>query len=191
MLTAKTVFGISGTVLVVTAAVVQEAGAQIPMPDSLWPNTVAGWVALFLSFASAVGVIYAVHRASLQPILDRLNKIEQHFDQKIKEVEEGVDEKIEELNKGWEREFNAFTQANHERMNGFGARVARAENEIVVLTTIAKEFAVAMAESRTDRAHLNQELTGIRRLLEAVREDRMVFERQVLGTLARMRKDES
>lgn len=188
MLTAKTAFGVSASVMVLTAAAMQEAGAQIPMPENLWPDTVAGWVALFLSFASAVGVIYAVHRASLQPILERLNRMEKHFDDRIKEVEDGVDERIAELNKGWEREFNAFTQANHARMNGFGDRVQRNENEVIALIAISKELAVAMAESRTDRVHLNRELAGIRQMMEALREDRTVFERQVLGTLARIQK---
>jgi hypothetical protein len=164
------------------------AAAQTTAPEGLWPTTVAGWLALFLSLCSCVGIIYTLHRFSLKPVTDTMLRMERHFDDKISAVQQHYDEKIDDIREEWRAEFNNFTVATNDRLNGFGGRVADQQIQITRLQETASQLTTLMAQSAEDRRHINAQLNSILGEQGAARTDRQLFERQMLqmvGQIAR------
>lgn len=157
-------------------------------PESIWPITVTGWVSLFLSCASAIGVVYALHRMTLKPVIqsiketkDSVKEVQNHFDKVAEDVEKRVNDKID-------IELNRFSQAVEARLNGFGATQNSQAGDIRVLSAAQSQFASAMASSIEDRRHINYALQQILMGQDDVRKSNILFERQVLAMIADLSK---
>ena len=140
-----------------SAAVVTVAGVGIAnhSPDGFWPVTISGWLALATSVSALVVSGYLLYKKSLSPVVDSVDDLKEHFDTKIEALEEKYDAEFERMREGHERGMNSFTQAVHDRLNGFGARLEQNETDYEVINR-------QMGESQEDRRHLNQQLSEIR-----------------------------
>lgn len=148
----------------------------LPRPESIWPVTVAGWVTLFLSVASAIGVIYGLHRFSLKPVEKSIADIKEHFDSEIKAIKEDQ-----------VKEFNAFREAVTKDLNGFGSKQMEMDRELGIACDNVNELKESMAVSVEDRRHINITQDKILAMLEDARRDRVLFERQVLAMISDMK----
>jgi hypothetical protein len=174
--------------LVGIGAMAQDVGAQLPQPETLWPTSVAGWVALFLGFASAVGVIYAVHKSSLRPVELSISDARKHFDGEIGDTKTHFDGKIASIEKHWEVQFNAYRDSVNKEVNGYGTRLTRLEEAFIAQTTIITGMQATMAVSVEDRRHMHQMLGDIRTQLSDMAKARAAFEERILTIIAAGRR---
>lgn len=165
----------------------------IARPDTVWPTSVMGWVALALALFSVVGYGLTAWRASNKPVIDKMDAMKREVDREIKRIEGKVDDYAQSQHDQFHQALNHFRESTSHEISGFGRRVTEIEREHIQLESAVAELAKAQIESRADRQHINQQLVEMRRVFEADRTDRLAMERrltQVIITGTRPRGDE-
>lgn len=125
----------SKTVLAIIVSVLQQVTLKPQMPESVWPVSIAGWVAIITGLA---GWIVALRKANNEPIL-----------KKIEELEEKATGAVQQL----EKDMTA-------RLNGFGRRVGDLREDLTRLDSAISDNAERMIRSEEDRKQLNARISA-------------------------------
>jgi len=164
-----------GAVAVGAAAAVV---AQLPQPTSIWPVTVAGWVTLFVSFASAFGVLYAFHRFSLRPLDDRITRTQAEFAALLAAHRKAV-----------EAEADAFHRTVRGEMNGFGSRLQGVQDAQHAHDGIMDGMRQSIIESREERRYMRETVDEIKRTQLRDQDALKAFEQRVMEALRQYPRD--
>jgi hypothetical protein len=157
----------SSTVGVGIAAMVAVAEA-LPQPQSIWPNTVAGWVSLWLSFTGVLVGLYSMHRWAQKPIEKSVADIRERLDGKLTEFRTAVDGQI----------------------NGYGLRLERLEKKANDAESTINGVLQALVESRQDRKYMGESLTRIEHGMEKLRAEQSEVMSRILEVLVQQRHHE-
>lgn len=181
---------LAGTGAAVLSAIAIVEG--IPKPESFWPVTITGWVALLSGVSGLVVSGYLLYKRALSPVVVQLAELKQHMTEMAKGERDYFSVEIHNAELRIDQKFNAFTQRQEANMNAFGGRIDATTRDMrgveddmraqgIVIDGVVK----ALERSIADREHLNRSVDAIRIEMNRDRERREDFERKVLERLPR------
>ena len=158
-----------GVVLLAPPAVagVAVALAQIPAPDTVWPTSVAGWIALVLAVFAILGYAHNAWKSSQAPV-----------DRKLKAAKDEAT-----------AEQNLFHRTVSAELNGFGGRLEKVERSSSAATTdvtvLQREFAVSQRDNANLAGSIQRVEHQVTKALEENKEERRAFERRIEALIER------
>lgn len=132
-------------------------------PESLWPTSWIGWMTAILFSGDILARGLGLYRWGQKGIIERLDRMEKHFDEELKDIREDVDVKITNFTFNMDQKMNGFTANQDRQMNGFGGRVGQVEDDITGINATMMAIQIDLSASKTDRANINLTLQDIKR----------------------------
>ena len=151
----------------------------MPPVETVWPTSIAGWLAVALSLLAIIGYGVTAWKASNRPVLTKIEEAKASFTRELSRVERDMTAKVTDTRRHIDDTLDDYHKTVTAEINGWAKRFEDDHSDIARHESAIGDIAGKLIETRTDRDHMNRRVGEMAQQMAEMSREMRDLERRV------------